>query len=331
MNIAYSPLLCVLAAALSSTACAATHSVSVVVPDRMAVHSPMGSGQATLETSEPLKGVHPHITRVLIIVHGHLRNADTYFDTGEHAIAAAHHKTDTLLIAPQFLNTTDVQYHQLASDTLAWSGDQWMGGLPAAAPAPISSFEVLDALLRTLADKQQFPNLRDIVIAGHSGGAQVVQRYAILQKTQDILNAAGIKRTFVVANPSSYAYFNAKRPVVLKHCADVDMWKYGMHELPPYAGAQNTATLASRYTQQDITYLLGANDTNPNHPALDKSCAAEAQGAYRLARGRNYFQQLSANYPDVTQHQRLVTVPGVGHNGDKMFTSPEGQQVLFGK
>jgi hypothetical protein len=34
-----------------------------------------------------------------------------------------------------------------------------------------------------------------------------------------------------------------------------------------------------------VIYLLGTADTNPDHPALDKSCMAEAQGPYRYVRG----------------------------------------------
>ncbi len=77
-----------------------------------------------------------------------------------------------------------------------------------------------------------------------------------------------------------------------------------------------------------ITYLLGQQDIDPNHPALDKSCAAETQGAYRLIRGHNYFDYLMRRHPQGLP-QRLVEVPGVGHDGDKMFTSPAGQAALF--
>ena len=84
------------------------------------------------------------------------------------------------------------------------------------------------------------------------------------------------------------------------------------------------------YVERDITYLLGAKDTDPNHPALDKSCEAEAQGAFRLERGKNYFEYLTQRHPQGL-NQRLVEVPGVGHNGEQMFTSPEGQKALFGE
>ncbi|MDD5445255.1 MAG: alpha/beta hydrolase, partial [Pseudomonas fluorescens] len=48
-----------------------------------------------------------------------------------------------------------------------------------------------------------------------------------------------------------------------------------------------------------------------------------------LIRGHNYVDYLKARHPQLSH--KLVEVPGVGHDGDKMFTSPEGEKVLFGK
>jgi pimeloyl-ACP methyl ester carboxylesterase len=45
----------------------------------------------------------------------------------------------------------------------------------------VSSFRVYDDLFAWLADRSRFPALKRIVLAGHSGGGQVVQRYAILK------------------------------------------------------------------------------------------------------------------------------------------------------
>ena len=77
-----------------------------------------------------------------------------------------------------------------------------------------------------------------------------------------------------------------------------------------------------------MIYLLGQQDIDPQHPALDKSCSAKAQGAYRLERGKMFFGYLLRRHPEGV-NQRLVEVPRVGHNGDEMLTSPEGQKALF--
>jgi hypothetical protein len=98
--------------------------------------------------------------------------------------------------------------------------------------------------------------------------------------------------------------------------------------LPAYAEGQTPAQLQEKYLKRDIVYLLGQQDNDPNHSALDKSCEAKAQGPNRLARGRFYFDYLKRLQPQGL-NQQLIEVPGVGHNGDGMFTSPEGQKALF--
>lgn len=135
---------------------------------------------------------------------------------------------------------------------------------------------------------------------------------------------------YVIANPSSYTYFDERRPVAFSHagCSQFNRWKYGLADLPAYAEGQTAALLQEKYLKRDIVYLLGQQDVDPNHPALDKTCEAKAQGPNRLARGRYYFNYLKRLQPQGLQ-QQLIEVPGVGHNGDGMFTSVQGRQALF--
>lgn len=273
----------------------------------------------------------PEIERAVIVQHGRLRNADVYFRTALTAQAAA---GDTgrhaLMIAPQFLDQLDVDTYHLGADVLRFTPEGWEGGDPAIAPKPISSFAALDAILMRLADRTIFPHLKTVVVAGHSGGGQVVQRYAIMGKAGATLEAAGIAVRYVVANPSSYAYFSPERPqpAIAKTCPGYDTWKYGMQDLPAYAAPRTPAELEKAYVANRVIYMLGALDVDPNHPALDKSCMAEAQGPYRWARGHSYIATMKARDAG-TPHHTLYEIPGVGHDGDKMFTSACGLTALF--
>jgi hypothetical protein len=47
-------------------------------------------------------------------------------------------------------------------------------GWPALSPAPVSGFDVLDRLLDHFADRTRYPDLRTVVLVGHSAGAQLV-------------------------------------------------------------------------------------------------------------------------------------------------------------
>ena len=308
---------------------AAEHGVKELSPEYLNI----GPGELSLGVSQDWKHPLPQVQRALIVIHGRLRNAQTYLHSAEQAATQAGQLSTTLVIAPQFLNESDGSRHTLPDNVLRWHANEWMAGAPAVSPQALSSYAALDQILERLDDRKRFPALREVVIAGHSGGAQVVQRYALTTQADKALQADGIKVRYVIANPSSYAYFNAQRPIPTfdaANCPGFNTWKYGLKELPAYAEGQKHRQLEQAYVERDITYLLGAKDTDPNHPALDKSCEAEAQGAFRLERGKNYFEYLTQRHPQGL-NQRLVEVPGVGHNGEQMFTSPEGQKALFGE
>ena len=304
---------------------AAEHCVKVVSPDRFHLEA----GDLSLGLSQDWREPLPKVTRALIIVHGRLRNAQTYLQSGIDAAEHAGVGGTTLVIAPQFLNQADVKRNHLGDEVVRWKGNDWMAGEASTGPGQISSYGALDQIIKHLGNRKLFPALKEIVVAGHSGGGQVVQRFALTGHDHPLLNSEGIRLRYVVANPSSYAYFSPQRPVTfdIANCPGFNDWKYGMQNLPDYVGGRGAQQLEQDYVSRDITYLLGQQDTDPNHPALDKSCEAETQGAYRLLRGHNYFDYLKQRNPQLGH--RLVEVPGVGHDGDKMFTSPEGEKVLF--
>ncbi len=310
---------------VSCSTLAAEHGVKVVSPDRF--H--LDAGDLSLGVSQDWRQPLPNVTRALILVHGRLRNAQTYLQSGIDAAEHAGVSASTLVIAPQFLNASDIKRNHLDGQVLRWNGNDWMAGEPSIGPGQISSYGALDQIIKHLGNRTLFPALKEIVVAGHSGGGQVVQRFALTGHDHPTLKNEGIRLRYVVANPSSYAYFSRQRPVQFDtaSCPGFNDWKYGLQHLPAYAKGQSVEQLEQAYVSRDITYLLGQQDTDPNHPALDKSCEAETQGAYRLMRGHNYFDYLKHRHPQLSQ--TLVEVPGVGHNGDEIFTSPEGQKVLF--
>ncbi|HWZ40158.1 MAG TPA: alpha/beta hydrolase [Bradyrhizobium sp.] len=304
-----------------------TKPVKAVADARIAVGS---KGTLPLYVSSDWSKPQTAITRAVLVRHGRLRNADVYFRSALTAQAAAGDAgKSTIMIVPQFLSEVDIEGWHLPSDTLRWTLEGWEGGEAALGPTSASSFDALDAILARLADRQLFPNLKQVVVAGHSGGGQVVQRYAIATQGEAALKAAQIGVRYVVANPSSYAYFSAERPEpqIAASCTGYNDWKYGMEARPPYV-AGSPAELEQRYVARQVIYLLGTWDTNPDHPALDKSCMAEAEGPYRYARG-HFYAAVMAKRDGGTPNHRVWDVQGVGHDGDKMLTSPCGLAALF--
>ena len=302
--------------------------VKIVADARLAVGN---QGMLPLYVSADWSKPLPGITRAILVLHGRLRNADVYYRSALTAQAAAGEAgKSTIMIVPQFLAGLDVEAYHLPADTLHWSLEGWEGGDAAEGPQPASSFDALDAILARLADRHLFPDLKQVVVAGHSGGGQVVQRYAIATHGEAALQAEHIAIRYMVANPSSYAYFSAERPEpqIAATCPGTNNWKYGMEARPPYLALPTPAGLEQRYVARQVIYLLGTRDTNPNHPALDKSCMAEAQGPYRYARGHAYAAAMAARDGGTPNH-RVWDVADVGHDGDKMLTSPCGLAALF--
>jgi pimeloyl-ACP methyl ester carboxylesterase len=307
--------------------------VSAVGNEWLRVFTPRGTGVVPFYRSLEERDA-ANVSRIVILLHGRLRDADAYLLSAQHALAAAQtDPTHTLLLVPQFLATADIGEHGLAIDTLHWEWTSWMGGDDAIGPAPISSFDVLDAFIEQFADRVRYPALRDVVVAGHSGGAQVAHRYAIVGAG---CSAPDVHCQYVIANPSSYVYFDSMRPDVqgvlrpadMHECPGVDDWKYGIQNAPRYVELAQFKTLEQRYAAADVIYLLGQKDCDPRHDALDISCAATAQGPHRLARGRSYFAYLRARHPALAH--RCWEVPDVGHNGAAMLGSHEGVRALFG-
>jgi pimeloyl-ACP methyl ester carboxylesterase len=313
--------------------------VAVISSTWMPLDTPKGTLQFPLYLSADWNTPQPKVERAVIVIHGKLRNANTYFHTALKARdAAGADPSSVLLIAPQFLATVDTQLHQEPVDLLRWKENGWMGGDNAEGEAGVSSYAVLDAIVARLADRRLFPNLRHVTFAGHSGGAQVVQRYAVAAHETQALTDEGIEIRFVVSSPSSYAYFDKERPDAsgalapfdAARCAGFDDWKYGMEDRPAYLADRTPAQLEAAYVKRRIDYLVGGDDNDPNHPALDKSCPAEAQGSQRVARATAYFHYLQQRHPGELKSQQFHVVPDVGHNGSRMLTSPCALDAMFG-
>ena len=168
-----------------------------------------------------------------------------------------------------------------------------------------------------------------------------MHRYAVLNNMDEVLRAAGKRVSYVVANPSSYLYLTPERPSAASStgfarydaaaCPDYHQYRYGTENLLRYAGQQNTATLFARFAAREVAYLLGTADNNPQHEQLDQNCGAQAGGAHRLERGRNYirYERYLAG-SNVKLNRRAYEVIDIGHTQSRMLGSHCGAALLFG-
>jgi pimeloyl-ACP methyl ester carboxylesterase len=293
------------------------------------------------------------VRRALIMVHGTNRNADHYFSTATSAAFLAGALDDSIVIAPRIASAAGNCHDTLAPDEVSWSctGDSWRSGGSAASHPDLTSFDLVDQILKKLANKQNFPNLRAIVVAGHSAGGQFVARYQMSNRVHDTL---GVPITYVVANPSSYAWPDATRPQPIDDgetdnakgawdtekvhthfsygafdasaCANYDRWPAGLeNRTSGYTKNLSDDELKKQLVSRPTTFLFGQVDTLPLG-GFDASCQAMAQGATRRARGEAYVKYVNEHFG--AKHDVRI-VPECGHNDRCVYTTDMVLPIIF--
>ncbi|MEC3767533.1 hypothetical protein [Cupriavidus sp. SS-3] len=315
---------------------------TAAAPHWQRVHLGAGAGyDFPVYANHRLDGDLSRIREVVFVQHGLQRNGDDYYAAGAELLKASGRNPDeVLLVAPNFPGTPDQK--KGFTGMPHWTVQGWLSGEDAVeGPARVSSLQVLDDLLARFTDKARLPLVRKVTVAGHSGGGQIVHRYAALNHVDERIRAGGIDLRYVVANPSSYLYFTPVRPAGADgksfapydstRCPDYDKYRYGMQDMVPYAKGVDGMALYRRYAGRQVTYLAGTEDNDPNHRVLDKSCGAEAEGSTRLQRARGYlrYERYLAGPGLVIRHQAYEVV-GVGHDQARMFGSQCGAQAVFG-
>ncbi len=195
--------------------------------------------------------------------------------------------------------------------------------------------------------------MKAIVVAGHSAGGQFVTRYEMSNRLHETL---GVPVTYVVANPSSYAWPASTRPLASDDaeaagakdgwksetvhtnftygaygatgCLDYNRWPLGLeNRASGYTTKMSDEQLKKQLLSRPTTYLLGQVDTLPLG-GFDSSCSAMAQGPTRRARGEAFVKYVNETLG--AKHQAIV-VPECGHNDRCVYTTDLVFPVIFPK
>jgi len=312
-----------------------------------------GPSRSLIYRTFPLDKRNEAITRVLVSVHGASRDADNYFRSTLAAGFLADALENTLIIAPRMASDDGAGCRDvLGTNEINWNCNSWRSGGPAHSNPAVTSFDFLDEILRRVARRDVFPNVKAIVVVGHSAGGQVVNRYEMTNQVHDKL---GVPVTYVVSNPSSYAYPDSERPTAAayagtasppgyipevapnvsmfrsygdaRNCTTYDQWPYGLRNHTGYAAKQTDGQLRQQLASRPTTYLLGQLDILPL-AGFDGSCAAMAQGPTRLARGEAFARLVNEK---LGGHHTVTIVPLCGHNARCMYVSDVALPLLFPK
>ena len=291
------------------------------------------------------------ITRIVFVVHGSGGSAITTRNRMRSAAVMANQRDETLIIAPQFLEESDLEQNQLGAEVLYWGGG-WrhgdLSGNTTAHPRPfrVSSFEVIDLMAQAMANPSVFPNLSDVIFVDFSAGGQFVNRYAAGSQLEDtFLRPMGFDVRYVPGGASTQVYFNKARRIAgtfdqfefpnaedpndpNAYCPVFNQYGMGLENLNNYMSRSGRAQIREQFSRRDITYIIGTEDTLDQD--LDIRCQAMYQGRQRYERAiiyTNYVQHYFG--PQVLSSYRLGIVANMGHSETGAFTSRFGMRSIF--
>lgn len=294
-------------------------------------------------SSQPFEKLAPAIEYAIIWIHGFSGKADEYFCDGELYVEEMGFKSKTITIAPWFGSKAPFQGNYW-SDKLTehhtmkvWGPVRWMTGevgLKAFWRQTLTSFEMVDTLIKMLKRKHIYPNLKRITIAGFSAGCQFASRYAFFSSSP--LPKKGEADVQVVAsNCGSYMYLDEHRPA--RSCREAqdtgpnhtcDSW-----EIPEGTAGFNSYKLGLEgvvyspealkqlqklFPRKNIKFLLGTEDVcncnsaTYNNPEL---CGQIANCAPNV----RPHQQCCDTFPDNTVLNVFDTKPASMLQGSNRF------------
>ncbi|WFD31286.1 hypothetical protein MSPP1_002320 [Malassezia sp. CBS 17886] len=339
-----------------------SHSSPDVPAGAQLISIPVGSGRAKIATYWTKGAVDKKADSAYIMIHGKLRDGDNYWTVMNNALKSAVKagvsgaSKNAIVVAPQFYSKK-LNSGQYDKNTLAWAEvNTWQSGESAIHPkhTSLSSFDALDALVEYFGDASHFPNMRNLTLVGHGGGAQLMGRYAIVGSTP---SKKDLHVRYIVGDPSSMPYFTKDRPVTdksiasIKQCGYYNEWRYGFNNFngTHKDGKKSQKDYFAQYIQRDVVNIVGYHDTSKNG---DQKCAALLQGGYKR-RDRNlswwrYINMLAGtkedlkhfpgnfshlpDWSDASQgriNTRLVVAAHATHNASEVFGGKDGRSALF--
>ena len=299
--------------AVTGAACGDSGSTPVLHPDpsppRPEVETPSGPDRFTLQPGShefTFREERPILVRyhlpdgytpstpIVFVMHGNGRTGESYFRTWRQPAI----DYGFLLIVPEF---GAENYPGSRSYNL---GNVFPGEKPTIRnPESDWTFTAIEDLFDVIR-KAAGSTRAAFRIYGHSAGSQFVHRLLMTRPDAPVERA-------VAANAGWYTM-----------PAEDVRWPYGLG-----GSGFEVSSLANRF-QQDVTILVGDQDTDPNDPNLRRTPEALEQGPHRLARGHVFYEvaRSAAESLGVPFAWVFETVPGAGHRNSQMM--PRAAAIL---
>ncbi|CAJ2510406.1 Uu.00g051090.m01.CDS01 [Anthostomella pinea] len=302
--------------------------------------------------------VNTDIKRAIIVIHGALDDPWNYHSAMIQALQMVTNddiSPDTVAItAPYFPNDGDAgggfpydpsgttPAEKYPSPALAWYFDNWSGGAHNQYPPntkTVSSFDVLDQIVQWYGNKAMFPNINQIIIAGHSMGGQMAQRYAAIGKTGAQLGIT-TPVSYWIGDPNSFVWFATDRPESTGKCAAFDNYREGFTNYSAYGTPQSTAmtynsalvaagrdAILANFQSRTIAYARATLDKGDYNK--DNSCSFYTTGADRNERFFEFIKRFPTTCPDPAGACKTVDIVVAKHDAPSLFQAPSGLTRLF--
>ncbi len=296
-------------------------------------------------SSHPLDHGDNTIERVIVVIHSSGFDANKCYRAIQQAASRVPGaRESTLVVAPQFFDVKFIR-EDIPPGLVAWKVSPYRGSSlavigPKKNDISFSAYGALDQLLPYIVDRGRFPELKHVVVAGHSSGGQMTQRYALVGRYTP---GNGVRIRYVVSAPSSFAYLTPERPVqgrsitfrvpddsIVDGAPNYNNWGFSLKNRYRYFRRASEQYLLRRYRNRCVLYLCGGRDTDRNSSTLSRTGGAMLQGRDRLERLDLFFQHLLHVYGEgIKTHHAMAIAPKVDHNGFSAYASVEGRRFLF--
>lgn len=233
--------------------------------------------------------------RIIVVMHGVLRNADEYRD---HSVQMAE-RFGALIITPKFDSQRFPSRLYQRGGILNADGS--------AAPAEKWTYAYLPKIIAQVR-KREGANIPFWII-GHSAGGQFLVRMCAFTRI-------GAERV-IAANAGSHLFPTVEAP-----------FGYGYGSLPE---SLRTDEVMKQYLSAPLTLFQGTGDNKPDEN-FDQSADAMKQGGGRYQRGQAVyaFAKNLAQKRGWKFNWKWVEAKGVVHDHEAMFNHPNCELALFG-
>lgn len=264
---------------------------------------------------------------LIFVFHGKVAKADEYFNNCKRLIESISIDfNDVSICAPQLLSTDEIceqSNTSIIDGLLAWKIGRFQGGVAVNAnnnkKTDIGTIDIIKNIIQSYLDNDSYSTIKNVILIGHSGGGQLVQRLAYFLNENRISDKSkSITFSYISLNPGVFLYTEPASKDVDKNVLN---YPYGSENVWECLAWHKEESTTSNYYKKNVYFLAGEKDTK-----TEGIPEAPGQGSNRLERFVRFRNHTNEMHPHNKFHFNIV--PTAGHSGGGMICSPEVKAIV---